>query len=530
MQFVRLHSPYMNLPKLSDHIHPLQSRLRSFHKYPLSITACLSVNGSFGTKPTFEISPKYSHNSILTLQSNLGTNLKYSTSVLAGLGNVTDTHFAISKNQSPKNAQNNALMKMPYGSVGFPACVSGVSGLRAYSSFFGNKGDGSIVKGLNVDNPDGVGSNGGDTLKNAWQSIADAASFAQQKAKDATEALTPHVQQLLDAHPDLRNAITPAFWTISGTLMAWFVMPKVLRKFHKYSTQGSAALLYNTPSEPIPYEKSFWGSLEDPVRYLVTFMAFLQLGAMIAPTTFASQYVAQAWKGGVILSFIWFIHRWKTNVFHRTLSAKNMAALDRERMLTLDKLSSVGLFGLGLMALAESSGVAVQSILTVGGIGGVATAFAARDIVGNVLSGLSLQFTRPFSVGDTIKAGSLEGKVVEMGLTTTSLLNAEKFPVIVPNSLFSSQSIVNRSQAHWRAMETKIPVKIDNLENISQISDDIKSMLKSNSKIFLGEDVPYCFLRIESTYPALVFGCNLRQMVNYLETPPEHVQQSALLL
>lgn len=28
---------------------------------------------------------------------------------------------------------------------------------------------------------------------------------------------------------------------------------------------------------------------------------------------------------------------------------------------------------------------------------------------------------------------------MEMGLTTTSLLSAEKFPVIVPNSLFSSQ-------------------------------------------------------------------------------------------
>lgn len=38
-----------------------------------------------------------------------------------------------------------------------------------------------------------------------------------------------------------------------------------------------------------------------------------------------------------------------------------------------------------------------------------------------------------------LQAGAIEGQVVEMGLTTTSLLNAEKFPVIVPNSLFSSQ-------------------------------------------------------------------------------------------
>lgn len=34
---------------------------------------------------------------------------------------------------------------------------------------------------------------------------------------------------------------------------------------------------------------------------------------------------------------------------------------------------------------------------------GVATAFAARDILGNVLSGLSVQLSQPFSVGDTIK-------------------------------------------------------------------------------------------------------------------------------
>lgn len=36
-----------------------------------------------------------------------------------------------------------------------------------------------------------------------------------------------------------------------------------------------------------------------------------------------------------------------------------------------------------------------------------------------------------------------------MGLTTTSLLNAEKFPVIVPNSLFSSQVGTNFLFGHF---------------------------------------------------------------------------------
>lgn len=37
---------------------------------------------------------------------------------------------------------------------------------------------------------------------------------------------------------------------------------------------------------------------------------------------------------------------------------------------------------------------------------GVATAFAARDVLGNMLSGLSMQFSKPFSLGDTIKVCS----------------------------------------------------------------------------------------------------------------------------
>lgn len=91
---------------------------------------------------------------------------------------------------------------------------------------------------------------------------------------------------------------------------------------------------------------------------------------MVAPTTVASQYLAQAWRGAIILSFIWFLHRWKTNVFTRVLAAQILAGPDRERLLALDKLSSIGLFVIGIMALAEACGVAVQSILTVGGIGG----------------------------------------------------------------------------------------------------------------------------------------------------------------
>ncbi|KAF8051377.1 hypothetical protein N665_1737s0001 [Sinapis alba] len=336
------------------------------------------------------------------------------------------------------------------------------------------------------------------------------------KAKDVFhDELTPHLQQLLDSNPYLKDVMVPVSLTMTATLFAWVVMPQVLRRFHRYSMHSSAALLLpqGFSINDVPYEKSFLGALEDPARYLMTFIAFAQIASMVAPTTVAAQYFFPALKGAVILSLVWFLHRWKTNVITRVLSAKNVAGLDREKILTLDKVSSVGLFAIGLMASAEACGVAVQSILTVGGVGGVATAFAARDILGNVLSGLSMQFSRPFSMGDTIKAGSVEGQVVEMGLTTTSLLNAEKFPVLVPNSLFSSQVIVNKSRAQWRAIASKIPLQIDELDKIPQISDEIKETLRSNPKVFLGKEAPHCYLsRVEKSFAELTIGCNLKYM------------------
>ncbi|CAI8607572.1 unnamed protein product [Vicia faba] len=112
-----------------------------------------------------------------------------------------------------------------------------------------------------------------------------------------------------------------------------------------------------------------------------------------------------------------------------------------------------------------------------------------------------------------LQAGSIEGQVLEIGLTSTSLLSPEKFPVIVPNSFFSSQVIVNKSRADYRAIITKIPLQIEDLSKIPQISNDVKSMLASNAKVFLGKDVPYCFLsRIESSFAELTLGYNLKHM------------------
>ncbi|KAL6899523.1 hypothetical protein ACP4OV_006181 [Aristida adscensionis] len=384
-------------------------------------------------------------------------------------------------------------------SLGFPGAPSLH---RMYSSDARTESTGASEVGITDDG----GSTCIDMSEIAHQSTIDASTSAGRNMKQLSDFTTFHVQELFGNHQDLEKVIVSLGGTLIGTAMAWFVMPIVLRKLHKYVSEGPRMTLWGVSTrKDKPYHTSLWGALEDPAKYIVTFMAFSQMAAAIAPSI--SAYLPQAWKGAFAVSFVWFLHRWKTNFIANAMANQAAIGTDRERLSAFDKVSSLGLIALGVIALAEACGVPVQSIITVGGVGGVATAFAARDILGNMLSGFSLQFSKPFSVGDHIKAGSIEGQVVEIGLTSTSLINPEKLPVVVPNSLFSSQMIVNRSRALWHVSLVKLPVRLEDIEKIPTITEEIKTMLMSNPII----DVPYCYLsRLEMSHGELSIGCNIK--------------------
>ncbi|XP_006652682.1 mechanosensitive ion channel protein 1, mitochondrial-like isoform X1 [Oryza brachyantha] len=408
---------------------------------------------------------------------------------------------------------------------------------RAYSSDTGIKAEVPHNTVSNVSSAEtvelgtpGGGSSWFDILENARTSTLEATTDAGKKVKDLTDAITPHVQQLFDANPNLEKVVVPLGGTILGTVMAWFVMPVMLRRIHKYASQNPiSVLLGNSTKNDVSYETSLWSALEDPAKYLITFMAFSEMAGFTSPSI--SAYLPQAWRGAIVLSFVWFLHRWKTNFITKSAAS----SIDQARLSAFDKVSSLGLIALGIMALAEACGVAPQSILTVGGVGGVATAFAARDVLGNMLSGFSLQFSSPFKAGEYIKAGSIEGRVVKIGLTSTELINPEQLPVTVPNSLFSSQVIVNKSRAERRASVTKIPIRIEDVEKVPAISEEIKVMLRSNPKVVSDSETqaPYCYLsRLESSYGELTIGCNLKKMKKdeWLSTTQDILLEAAKII
>jgi len=312
----------------------------------------------------------------------------------------------------------------------------------------------------------------------------------------------------------LMEFVVPGTLAVGMSLATWLVLPNLLRRCHNYVESGAKARLLGPEyAVNVPFHQSVFGALEDPARLFAGALTFSYLGYLVAPKSLGAQYLGQIRSGVMVLSLIWFLYLYKRNVFTRIVAGKNLDKADRERYLTMDRLSSIALLLLGSMAFAESCGVAVQSVLTVGGIGGIATAFAARDLLGNLLSGLGIQFSRPFAEGDYITAGDLNGQVVEIGLHSTEMLNHDKFPTTVPNSFFSSQVIVNRSRVRSRGLELNVPVKLSSLEKLPAITSEIRSMLQSHPKVFLEDEKPRCHVsQVNATSFNIIVSCNLKPM------------------
>ena len=111
------------------------------------------------------------------------------------------------------------------------------------------------------------------------------------------------------------------------------------------------------------------------------------------------------------------------------------------------------------------------------GIGSVAIGFAFKDIFQNLLSGILLLLSEPFSIGDQIISGNFEGTVEDIQIRATTIRTYDGRKVVIPNSqLYTSTMTVNTAYSQ-RRLEFDVGIGYEN--NIIDAQQVILSVLKA---------------------------------------------------
>lgn len=158
---------------------------------------------------------------------------------------------------------------------------------------------------------------------------------------------------------------------------------------------------------------------------------------------------------------------------------------DKAKLNLISKLVSISIIIVSGLIILDTLGVHIGALLALGGVGGLTLGFAAKDAFSNFFGGFMVHITKPFSVGDWIHTvdEKMQGTVEHIGFYLTKIRGFDKRPFYVPNSLFSSQIIVNATRMTNRRIKKFVGVRYDDFGVIEKIINDIRSHLQDNPHI-----------------------------------------------
>lgn len=147
----------------------------------------------------------------------------------------------------------------------------------------------------------------------------------------------------------------------------------------------------------------------------------------------------------------------------------------------MDKVYKVVVIVLGGATIAQESGLPIGSVVASAGLVGLTISLAAQDIAKNFFSGVVIILDRPFSIGDWIKVGDVEGEVVDINFRSTKVRAMDKSIYILTNSTVSSATINNVTLRDRRLYRFTLGVTYDTTRpQIEKLMADITAMLKAS--------------------------------------------------
>jgi small-conductance mechanosensitive channel len=137
-----------------------------------------------------------------------------------------------------------------------------------------------------------------------------------------------------------------------------------------------------------------------------------------------------------------------------------------------------------LLLLLDNLGVNVTTLIAGLGVGGIAVALAAQNVLGDLFSSLSIVLDKPFVVGDFIAVADFLGSVEHVGLKTTRLRSLSGEQVVFSNSDLLTSRIRNYGRMFERRIVSSIRVTYQTpAAKLLRVAAIIREIIEAQQKV-----------------------------------------------
>lgn len=159
----------------------------------------------------------------------------------------------------------------------------------------------------------------------------------------------------------------------------------------------------------------------------------------------------------VLVAFLFYLSgKLRIWLVEQVLSRTNMEIGARQATGAIFRYSIIAI---GFAIIFQTAGIDLTALNVLAGAVGLGLGFGLQNIVNNFICGIIILFERPIKIGDRVVVGEVEGDVVHIGARSTTVVSNDNISIIVPNSRFITENVVNWSH-NDRTVRFRIPVNV----------------------------------------------------------------------
>ena len=153
----------------------------------------------------------------------------------------------------------------------------------------------------------------------------------------------------------------------------------------------------------------------------------------------------------------------------------------------LDTTYKVLVIILGVATCAQIVGFPIGSIVAGAGLVGLTISLAAQESASNLFSGIVILLDKPFSIGDWITVGNVEGEVIDINFRSIKIRSLDKTVSVITNSKVCSSTIVNCAMRSTRPYKFTLGVTYNTSRaRLEQLMADLTAMLEASPYVEKG--------------------------------------------
>jgi small-conductance mechanosensitive channel len=175
-----------------------------------------------------------------------------------------------------------------------------------------------------------------------------------------------------------------------------------------------------------------------------------------------------------ILLMAWIASVFSYNVirtYGTLIAAKTETDLDDRLIPIMEGAARYLIWFVAVLLILSLFKIDITPLLAGAGIGALALALAAQEILSNFLGGAIIAVDKPFRIGDRVKIDTFFGDVMSIGLRSTRIMTLDRQVVTVPNSTITSSVVINYAMPDL-TMKVRIPFSVaygSDMENVKKI-------------------------------------------------------------